>query len=73
MRKEGIKAIEEQGKFTTNEDGEFEMQVKLNDRLIFSSVQYQIRSLVITKEILQKAIPLIVKTVKELQEEQEFF
>ena len=39
----------------TNEDGEFEMQVKLNDRLIFSSVQYQIRSLVITKEILQKS------------------
>ncbi len=31
------------------------MQVKLNDRLIFSSVQYQIRSLVITKEILQKS------------------
>ena len=39
----------------TNEDGEFEMQVKLNDRLVFSSVQYQIRSLLISKEILQKS------------------
>jgi len=39
----------------TNGDGEFEMLVKLNDRLVFSSVQYQIRSLVVTKEILQKS------------------
>ena len=39
----------------TNEDGEFEIKVKLNDRLVFSSVQYQIRSMVITKDILQKS------------------
>ena len=39
---------------TTNEEGEFEIEVKLNDKLIFSSVQYQIRELTITKEILQK-------------------
>jgi len=39
----------------TNEDGEFEIKVKLNDRLVFSSVQYQIRSLVINKDILQKS------------------
>ncbi len=39
----------------TNQDGEFEIKVKLNDRLVFSSVQYQIRSLVVTKEILQKS------------------
>ena len=38
----------------TDGDGEFEMLVKLNDRLVFSSVQYQIRSVVINKEILQK-------------------
>ena len=38
----------------TNKDGEFEIKVKLNDRLLFSSVQYQIRSLVINKDILQK-------------------
>ena len=39
---------------TTNADGEFEIEVKLNDKLIFSSVQYQIRELNITKEILQR-------------------
>ena len=39
----------------TNEEGEFEIKVKLNDRLVFSSVQYQIRSLLINKEILQKS------------------
>ena len=39
----------------TNNEGEFEMLVKLNDRLVFSSVQYQIRSVVINKEILQKS------------------
>ena len=39
----------------TNKDGEFEIKVKLNDRLVFSSIQYQIRSLVINKEILQKS------------------
>ena len=39
---------------TTDDDGEFEIEVKLNDKLIFSSVQYQIRELNITKEILQR-------------------
>ena len=39
---------------TTNDDGEFEIEVKLNDKLIFSSLQYQIREINITKEILQK-------------------
>ena len=39
---------------TTNDDGEFDIEVKLNDKLIFSSVQYQIREINITKEILQK-------------------
>ena len=38
----------------TNNDGEFEIEVKLNDKLIFSSVQYQITELNITKNILQK-------------------
>ena len=31
------------------------MLVKLNDRLVFSSVQYQIRSVIVNKEILQKS------------------
>ena len=39
----------------TNEDGEFEMKVRLNDRLVFSSVQYEIRSKTIDKDILQKS------------------
>jgi len=39
----------------TNEDGEFEMKVRLNDRLVFSSVQYEIRSTTINKDILQKS------------------
>ncbi|MFL2636839.1 MAG: carboxypeptidase-like regulatory domain-containing protein [Flavobacteriaceae bacterium] len=39
----------------TNEDGEFEMKVRLNDRLVFSSVQYEIRSTRIDKDILQKS------------------
>ena len=38
----------------TNEEGEFEIEVKLNDKLIFSSVQYQISELNISKEILQR-------------------
>jgi len=39
----------------TDGEGEFEILVKLNDRLVFSSVQYQIRSVVVNKEILQKS------------------
>tara|TARA_B100000900_G_C20460120_1_gene666894 strand:+ start:61 stop:801 length:741 start_codon:yes stop_codon:yes gene_type:complete len=54
----------------TNEDGEFEIKVKLNDRLIFSSVQYQIRSLVINKDILQRSRIVIDvnEKVRELEE-----
>ena len=36
----------------TNNEGEFEMLVKLNDRLVFSSVQYQIRSVVINLSLI---------------------
>ena len=39
----------------TDNDGEFEMRVRLNDRLVFSSVQYEIRSTTIDKDILQKS------------------
>ena len=39
---------------TTNNEGEFEIEVKLNDKILFSSVQYQIREIIITKEILQR-------------------
>ena len=50
----------------TNGEGEFEMLVKLNDRLVFSSVQYQIRSLVVNKEILQKSRIVIDVNEKSL-------
>tara|TARA_B100000242_G_scaffold242871_1_gene183066 strand:+ start:276 stop:1025 length:750 start_codon:yes stop_codon:yes gene_type:complete len=39
----------------TDENGEFEIKVKMGDRLVFSSLQYQIRSIIIDKDILQKS------------------
>ena len=55
---------------TTNDDGEFEILVKLYDKLIFSSVQYQIRELNITKEILQRnrIVIDVNEKVNELEE-----
>ena len=55
---------------TTNNDGEFEIEVKLDDKLIFSSVQYQIRELNITKEILQRnrIVIDVNEKVNELEE-----
>jgi hypothetical protein len=55
---------------TTNDDGEFEIQVKLDDKLIFSSVQYQIRELIITKEILHRnrIVIDVNEKVNELEE-----
>jgi|TARA_B100000965_G_scaffold90635_1_gene73839 hypothetical protein len=55
---------------TTNDDGEFEIEVKLDDKLIFSSVQYQIRELNITKEILQRnrIVIDVNEKVNELEE-----
>ena len=38
----------------TDDNGEFAIEVKLGDELIISSVQYEIRALIITKEILQR-------------------
>ena len=38
----------------TNSDGEFEIKVAEGDEIIFSSVQYLIRSVKITQEILTK-------------------
>ena len=38
----------------TDDNGEFSIEVKLGDELIISSVQYEIRALIITKEILQR-------------------
>lgn len=38
----------------TDDNGEFAIEVKLGDELIISSVQYEIRVLIISKEILQR-------------------
>lgn len=38
----------------TDDDGEFAIEVKMNDELVFTSLQYQIRVVKITKEVLQR-------------------
>lgn len=38
----------------TDDNGEFAIEVKLGDELIISSVQYEIRAIIITKDILQR-------------------
>jgi len=38
----------------TNSEGEFEIEVAVGDEIIFSSVQYKIRAVIITPEILAK-------------------
>lgn len=38
----------------TDENGNFAIEVQLNDELIFSSLQYEIRAIVIDKDILQR-------------------
>lgn len=38
----------------TNGDGEFEILAKIGDEIIFSSVQFRIKSLTVTQEIMQK-------------------
>ena len=55
---------------TTNDDGEFEIEVKLDDKLIFSSVQYQIRAVKITSEILKKnrLVVTVNENINELKE-----
>lgn len=38
----------------TDESGQFKIEVKLNDTIVFSAVQYKLKNLVITKEMLAK-------------------
>lgn len=38
---------------TNNEQGEFKIEVKLSDTLLFSSVQYEPREIIITQEVLE--------------------
>ena len=58
-------------KGTTNkENGEFEIMVAKNDTLLFSSVQFEVREIVITEEVLKKAFltVLLVEKIDELGE-----
>jgi hypothetical protein len=38
----------------TDADGRFEIEVKLNDTVVFSAVQYQLKQVLVTKALLQK-------------------
>ncbi|WP_340075527.1 carboxypeptidase-like regulatory domain-containing protein [Leptobacterium sp. I13] len=51
----------------TNDRGEFEIMVKLGDELIFSAVNYQIKSVIITEAIL-KARRLVVEVNEKVTE-----
>ncbi|MCY2687469.1 hypothetical protein [Salinimicrobium sp. TH3] len=55
---------------TNNKRGEFELEVAVNDTILFSSVQYESREIVITSEVLKKAfLPvLLVEKIDELPE-----
>ena len=69
---EGIHVINKTSNFytTTNENGKFEIKVKLNDTLVFSSVLYKLESMLITHDILiRKSIEIeLVDHVNELNE-----
>ena len=55
---------------TNNTSGEFEIEVKVTDTLLFSSVQYEIREVIISEEILSESllsVPLIDR-VNQLEE-----
>ncbi len=55
---------------TNNKSGGFEIEVAVNDTLLFSSVQYELREIVVTKEVLKKAFltVLLVEKIDELNE-----
>ena len=54
----------------TDSEGEFEIEVAEGDEVIFSSVQYQIRSVTITPEILAKnrLVVTLTENINELRE-----
>lgn len=55
---------------TNNEAGEFEIEIALKDTLLFSSVQYESRKIIISEEVLKKAFltVLLVDKIDELKE-----
>ena len=54
----------------TDSDGFFEIDVELGDEIIFSSVQYRIRSVIITEETLKKnrLVVSVNENINELKE-----
>jgi len=54
----------------TDDEGEFEIEVAEGDEIVFSSVQYRIRSVTITPEILQKnrLVVSVNENITELRE-----
>ena len=54
----------------TDSDGFFEIDVALGDEIIFSSVQYRIRSVIITDDILKKnrLVVSVNENINELKE-----
>ena len=55
---------------TNNSEGEFEIKVAEQDTLLFSSIQYEPKEIVITEEVLEKALltVLLVEKIDELKE-----
>ena len=54
----------------TDENGEFLIAVKAGDRLVFTAVNYQLKVVVITEDILKKnrLVVEVVEKVRELEE-----
>lgn len=69
---EGIHIINKTSKYftTTRDTGEFVINVKLNDTLVFSSVQYKLHSIKISQEVISNKIitVLLVEHVNQLDE-----
>jgi hypothetical protein len=53
----------------TNKEGEFEIAVRINDTLVFSAIQFQLKEVVVTKEIINSMMMsvLLENQVNELQ------
>ncbi len=69
---EGIHVINKTSKFysTTNLLGEFTVKSRLNDTLVFSSVQYKLESLLVTQEVYNNKFLTVqlIEYVNELNE-----
>ncbi|MGI0107412.1 hypothetical protein [Salinimicrobium sp. WS361] len=55
---------------TNSSEGLFEVEVSVNDTLLFSSVQYESREIIVTRKVLKKPFltVLLVEKVDELSE-----